>query len=48
MGTYQGGYGRFDPYNGNTAGMNGGAMNDRARMSVWHGYNSHNGLGNGY
>jgi len=48
MGTYQGGYGRFDPYNGNTAAMNGGAMNDRARMSVWHGYNSHNGLGNGY
>ena len=48
MGYAQGGYGRFDPYNGNTAGMNGGAMNDRARMSVWHGYYGHNGLGNGY
>jgi len=48
LGYYQGGYGRFDPYNGNSAGMNGGVMNDRGRMSVWHGYNSHNGLGNGY
>jgi len=49
MGYYQGGYGRFDPYNGDTAGMNGGVMGgDRARMGVWHGYNGHNGLANGY
>ena len=46
---YQGGYGRFDPYNGDTR-MNGGGMANAAaaRFSVWHGYNSHNGLGNGY
>ena len=48
MGYYQGGYGRFDPYNGNTASMNGGVTTDRGRMSAWHGYNSHNGPGNGY
>src|SRR5579872_5223655 len=37
---YQGGYGRFDPYNGNTR-MNGSGMANAAaaRFSVWHGYN---------
>jgi hypothetical protein len=41
---YQGGYGRggYD--------MNGGGMANAAaaRISVWHGYNSRSGLGNGY
>jgi hypothetical protein len=46
---YQGGYGRPDPRNGNFD-MNGGAMSNAAaaRFSPWHGYNSHNGPGNGY
>ena len=46
---YQGGYGRNDPRNGNFD-MNGGAMSNAAaaRFNAWHGYNSHNGPGNGY
>lgn len=40
---YLGGYGRFGSYNG-ASSMKGAA----ARFGVWHGYNAHNGLGNGY
>jgi hypothetical protein len=43
------GYGHGRAYGGN-AMMNGNGMANAAaaRFSAWHGYNAHNGLGNGY